>query len=116
MEQPFVTLSIKNEVGTIEFFHPDRNALPSHLLTNLCETITKADNDNNVKVIILKSGGDRTFCAGANFNELVAITTPEQGKAFFKGFANVINSLRTCSKLIIGRVQGKGVGGQLPRS
>jgi len=110
-QQPYVTLSIKNEVGTIEFFHPAHNAMPSDQLLKLQQTIAKADADISVKVIVLKSGGNRTFCAGASFNELISIDNSEQGKAFFLGFANVINAMRTCSKLIIGRVQGKAVGG-----
>lgn len=111
MEKPYVTLSIKNEVGTIEFFHPDQNALPSHLLKKICEIIIEADSNKKIKIIVLKSGGERTFCAGANFNDLIAISTPDQGKLFFAGFANVINAMRNCSKLIIGSVQGKAVGG-----
>ena len=111
MEQPYVTLSVKNEVGTIEFYHPAHNAMPSDVLLKLQQTIVKADANTTVKVIILKSGGNKTFCAGASFNELVAIKNQKEGKLFFAGFANVINTMRTCSKLIIGRVQGKAVGG-----
>jgi len=111
MEQPSVTLSITKEVGTIEFFHPAHNAMPSNLLVKLQEAIDQADIESKIKVIILKSGGEKSFCAGANFNELVAITNQEQGELFFAGFANVINSMRKCSKIIIGRVQGKAVGG-----
>ena len=111
MEQQYVKLSIQNGIGIIEFFHPAHNALPSDLLLKLEKTIVNADNDPLIKVIILKSGGDRTFCAGANFNELIAINDSQKGQAFFMGFANVINTMRKCSKLIIGRVQGKAVGG-----
>lgn len=111
MTQPYVTLSVKNEVGYITFFHPSHNAMPSNLLAELVATINKADTDTSIKIIVLKSGGDRTFCAGASFNELMAIDTSEAGKQFFTGFANVINAMRTCSKLIIGRIQGKAVGG-----
>ena len=111
MEQPYVTLSKKNGVGTIEFFHPAHNALPSDLLLKLEEAIKNADVDQQIKVIVLKSGREKTFCAGANFNELVAITNQKQGELFFAGFANVINSMRKCSKIIIVRVQGKVVGG-----
>ena len=64
-----------------------------------------------MKVIILRSGGDRTFCAGASFRELVSIDDAETGKTFFSGFANVINAMRKCPKFIIGRVHGKTVGG-----
>lgn len=111
MQQPYVKLKNKNGVGYIEFFHPAHNSLPGNLLSELTRTINSAGDDNNIKVIVLKSGGDRTFCAGASFDELVAISNEEAGKHFFSGFANVINAMRKCPKFIIGRIQGKTVGG-----
>ena len=108
---PYVHLEIQDGIGTIEFFHPQSNSLPGAILQNLADTITKAGRDKNVLVIILRSGGDRTFCAGASFDELMAIENEEQGKEFFSGFAKVINAARKCPKFIIGRVQGKAVGG-----
>ena len=107
----YVKINTENGIGTIEFFHPQSNSLPGHILAELANTITKAGEDDNIKVIILKSAGDRAFCAGASFDELVAIDTRENGKKFFSGFANVINAARECPKFIIGRVQGKAVGG-----
>jgi methylglutaconyl-CoA hydratase len=106
-----VKLDIQNNIATIEFFHPEQNSLPGNILAQLAQTITDAGNNDDVKVIILKSGGDRTFCAGASFKELIAINDAETGKVFFSGFANVINAMRKCPKFIIGRIQGKTVGG-----
>ena len=111
MQSSFVRLEIENAVGTITFFTPDHNALPSVILNELEEKITDAKNNDQVKVLILRSGGDRTFCAGASFKELIAITTKEEGKSFFMGFARVILAMRACLKPIIVRVQGKAVGG-----
>jgi methylglutaconyl-CoA hydratase len=108
---PYVNINIENQVGTIEFFHPAHNSLPGDLLSKLAQTITNAGENNDIKVIILKSGGDRTFCAGASFNELMSINDEKVGKIFFSGFANVINAMRKCPKFIIGRIQGKTVGG-----
>ena len=107
----YVNLTVENGVGTIEFFHPKSNSLPSDLLKQLTKSITMAGERKDIRVIILKSGGNRTFCAGASFDELIAIKDIDTGKAFFLGFANVINAARKCSKFIIGRVQGKAVGG-----
>ena len=109
--ESYVTLSIENNVGYVEFFHPNRNSMPSDVLAKLEQTIVEAGANTTIKVIVLKSGGDRTFCAGASFNEVIAIDNEAKGKAFFSGFANVINAMRKCPKLIIGRVQGKTVGG-----
>ena len=111
MTAPYVKESIENGISTIEFFHPAQNSLPGDILTNLVNAITGAGADDTVKVIILKSGGDRTFCAGASFNELINIKDAEAGRVFFSGFANVINAMRKCPKFIIGRIQGKTVGG-----
>ena len=109
--EAYVKQNIQNNIATIEFFHPEQNSLPSDILAKLAKTITEVGNNDDVKVIILKSGGDRTFCAGASFQELMAINDAETGKVFFSGFANVINAMRKCPKFIIGRIQGKTVGG-----
>ena len=75
------------------------------------DTITQIGGNNDVKVILLKSSGDRAFCAGASFDELISIKDLDEGRIFFSGFSSVINACRKCPKLIIGRVQGKAVGG-----
>lgn len=111
MIEAYVKQNTQNNIATIEFFHPEQNSLPSDILAQLANTITEVGNNPEVKVIILKSGGDRTFCAGASFQELIAINDAETGKVFFSGFANVINAMRKCPKFIIGRIQGKTVGG-----
>jgi len=98
-------------IAEITFFHEAQNSLPSQILKELAEAIVAAGKDPEVKIIILKSGGDRTFCAGASFTELTTIQDFEAGKRFFSGFAHVINACRTCGKIILGRVQGKAVGG-----
>lgn len=101
----------KKGVGTIEFGHPLSNSLPGKILNKLAETITELGQNDDVKVIVLKSAGERAFCAGASFDELISIKDLAVGKVFFSGFANVINACRKCPKFIIGRVQGKAVGG-----
>ena len=111
MEEGSVNLNIKNGIGTIEFYHPQSNSLPANVLKNLAQTIISSGKNKDIRVIILKSKGDRVFCAGASFQELSDISNTKQGKEFFMGFANVINAARECPKLIMGRVQGKAVGG-----
>lgn len=111
MNQGTIFTNITNKVATITFFHPASNSLPSELLNRLIDTFNRLNNDDNVHVILLKSEGEKAFCAGASFDELLAIKTLEEGKQFFSGFANLILAMRNCSKLIIARAQGKTVGG-----
>jgi methylglutaconyl-CoA hydratase len=98
-------------IGTITFGHPMSNSLPGKILQKLAATITQLGEDDSVKVIVLQSEGEKAFCAGASFDELISIKDLETGQVFFSGFAQVINACRKCPKLIIGRVQGKAVGG-----
>lgn len=111
MENGTVTLNISNGIGTIEFFHPQSNSLPGALLNKLAETIAIAGDNTAIQVIVLKSMGNKAFCAGASFDELISIKDFETGKQFFSGFAKVINAMRKAPKFIIARIQNKAVGG-----
>lgn len=111
MENGSVISEVKNGIGTITFGHPQSNSLPSVILNRLAEAILAMGKDDAVRIIVLKSAGEKTFCAGASFDELIAIDTLEKGRDFFSGFAKVINACRKVDQLIIGRVQGKAVGG-----
>jgi methylglutaconyl-CoA hydratase len=95
----------------IEFFHPQSNSLPQSLLNDLAGHIHGVGLDDEIRVVVLRSVGDRAFCAGASFTELSQIKNSREGEDFFNGFAHVINSMRKCPKFIIARIQGKCVGG-----
>lgn len=112
VNQGHVNVTVNEWGGAhIEFGHPLSNSLPGKILRKLAETITQAGKDDAVKVIVLRSEGSKAFCAGASFDELISIQDLQTGHVFFSGFAEVINACRKCPKLIIGRVQGKAVGG-----
>lgn len=102
---------IQGKVATVEFGHPASNSFVAELLDRLTNELNKLSDNKTITVIVLKSEGDRAFCAGASFDELMAVSNLEEGKIFFSGFANVINAMRNCKKVIVGRVQGKTVGG-----
>ncbi|MDA0569217.1 MAG: enoyl-CoA hydratase/isomerase family protein, partial [Bacteroidetes bacterium] len=107
----FVNSEVTDGICTVTFFHPASNSLPGEILSKLAKTIHSAGEDLDTRVIVLKSSGERAFCAGASFDELLALKNETEGLEFFSGFANVINAIRTCPKFVIGRVQGKAVGG-----
>lgn len=107
----YVQVEIHKGIATIEFYHPQGNSLPGKLLNELAKEIHSAGHNKDVRVIVLKSAGEKAFCGGASFDELITITTPEEGNSFFNGFAQVINAMRKVPVLIIGRIHGKCVGG-----
>lgn len=109
--EAFVKSEIKNGIGTITFFHPQSNSMPGAQLRNLAAEVEKLGKDDACKVIVLKSEGDKAFCAGASFDELIQIKDIDTGLKFFSGFAAVINAMRKAPKFVLARVQGKAVGG-----
>lgn len=107
----YVKKEIHQGIATIEFFHPQSNSLPAAMLQQLAHSINQIAADPKVMVIVLKSAGEKAFCAGASFEELTAIKNEKEGLQFFSGFAHLINALRKCHQLVIGRIHGKCVGG-----
>ena len=111
MSEAYVRTESQGALSIIEFYYPPVNSLPGSILKLLEEAINKESKNPDTHLILLRSGGERAFCAGASFDELSAIQSLEEGKKFFSGFANVINAMRKSSKIIVGRVHGKTVGG-----
>ena len=111
MNNGFVTQELKNNIAEITFGTPKSNALPGEILEKMAQTIIESGRDENVKAILLKSEGDKAFCAGASFDELLEIEELEKSKIFFSGFAKVLNAMRNCGKIVVVRIQGKTTGG-----
>lgn len=111
MNEAYVRSEFHQGITTVEFYHPQGNSLPGKLLEELAQSIHSAGNDPETKLVVLRSAGNKAFCGGASFDELLAIENEEQGLQFFSGFAHVLNAMRICPKFIIGRIHGKCVGG-----
>lgn len=111
MEKAYVKSSVQHGLCSIEFFHPQSNSLPGALLQELAMAIREAGTNADCRLILLRSQGQKAFCAGASFDELSQLNNQQEGLQFFSGFAEVINAMRTCGKIIVGRIQGKCVGG-----
>lgn len=109
--EAFVKSQVNNGIGRITFFHPQSNSLPGDILRKLASEIELIGKNEEAKVIVLQSEGEKAFCAGASFDELISIKDLETGKTFFSGFAGVINAMRKAPKFVLARVQGKAVGG-----
>lgn len=111
MSDGYVKSAVEDGIATVTFHHPKSNSLPGHVLRGMAEAIGTAGRNSKVRVIVLRSDGDKAFCAGASFDELVAIDSAEQGLEFFSGFALVINAIRKVPVFVLGRIHAHTVGG-----
>lgn len=106
-----VSTLVAHGVGRIQFHHPKGNSLPGALLRELADTVTRVGADPAARVIVLSSGGTGPFCAGASFDELIAIASATEGREFFSGFARVILAMIRAPKFVVTRVHGRAAGG-----
>lgn len=106
-----VSVKIEGKIAEVSFYHPASNSFPSVQLQKLTDVLSDLNKNKTVTLIVLKSEGEKAFCAGASFDELLQVSNLEEGNRFFSGFANVINAMRKSNKLIVGRIHGKAVGG-----
>ena len=102
----YVQIEVDGGVASIEFYHEKKNSMPAVQLKELTEAVERCAKDRDVRVLILRSEGDGAFCAGASFDELVAISNEQEGLAFFSGFAHDQRHEKA-PKIHLGRVQGK---------
>jgi methylglutaconyl-CoA hydratase len=106
-----VSSYVADGIADICFGHPKSNSLPASVLSALAARVTEVGARDDARVIVLRSYGSGAFCAGASFDELIAIRNEAEGKEFFMGFARVILAMTQCEKPVVTRVQGKAVGG-----
>ncbi len=111
MQKGEISVKVEKAISEVTFYHPAGNSFPSALLDDLISVLSKEDNNTDSKIILVRSRGDRAFCAGASFDELLQIKNKIEGKAFFMGFARLIDTIKNLNKPVLGMVQGKTVGG-----
>jgi methylglutaconyl-CoA hydratase len=110
-DNAYVRAETRDGVSVISFYHPQSNSLPGALLRDLASAITRAGAESESRVILIQSEGEKAFCAGASFDELMSITSFDEGRNFFSGFALIINAIRKAPKFVVARVHGRAVGG-----
>ncbi|MDB5192095.1 MAG: enoyl-CoA hydratase/isomerase family protein [Segetibacter sp.] len=111
IKEGYIRTDREHGIATIEFFHPQSNSLPGRLLEELAQTIHSEGVNKDTRVIVLRSAGEKTFCAGASFDELASIKDEKEGLVFFSGFSKVINAMRKTPQFIVARIHGKCIGG-----
>ncbi len=104
-----VSLTNLNQVSYLEFKSEKANSLSLEMLNQISKSIDELKDDN--KVLVIKSGGEKAFSAGANFDEFEKISTNKEALDYFSGFIKVLNSIRKTESIVICRVHGKAVGG-----
>lgn len=101
-------------IATITINRPKKlNALNRDTIQELHEAFRKAQDEAEVKVIILTGSGEKAFVAGADISEF-ADFSPEEGKKLAAdGQAKLFDFVANLSKPVIAAVNGFALGGGL---
>ncbi len=106
----------ENKNGTlyITINRPQKlNALNKDVLKELAETIKDANNNPEIRAVLITGAGEKAFVAGADISEFQNYTL-EEGKSLAKtGQENVFNAIENCSKPVIAAINGFALGGGL---
>ncbi len=104
---------IENRVANITLNRPEkRNALNEELIRELSEALSNAENDPDVKAIIVKANGN-TFCSGADLDQLKAM----QNNSYHDNLkdstrlADLFKKIYTLKKIVIAQVEGYALAG-----
>ena len=85
MAYEFILSERFDGVGLITLNRPEKlNALSFPLVSELDDALTRFENDDEVKAVILTGAGERAFSAGADIHEMAGLSGEElaQRQAF----------------------------------
>src|SRR5688572_33161946 len=86
------------------------NALNSQTLTELARAMAAFKDDAGVRAIVLTGGGEKAFVAGADINELAALS-PVAGKEHARHGQLVFDAIEQLGKPVIAAINGFALGG-----
>ena len=102
-------VEIEDHIGLIRLNRPDAlNALNSQLLGELADALKAMESNDKVRVVVL-TGSEKAFAAGANIKEMSEKTFVEMFTSDF--FTNETEALLRFRKPIIAAVAGYALGG-----
>ena len=102
-------VEIEDHIGLIRLNRPDAlNALNSQLLGELADALKAMESNDKVRVVVL-TGSEKAFAAGADIKEMSEKTFVEMFTSYF--FTNETEALLRFRKPIIAAVAGYALGG-----
>jgi len=108
-----VLSEIKERIGYLTLNNPEkRNALSPNLIADLFTAVSKLNEDDEVKVIVLRATG-KAFCAGADLAYLQKLQefTYEENLEDSRKLMSLFNLIYTLPKIVVAEIQGHALAG-----
>lgn len=109
----YIQYTTRERIAYITLNRPEkRNALNHDVVRELQETFALAENDEQVKVVILRAVGD-AFCAGADLAYLQQLQhfSYEENRTDSQHLKKLFHQIYTLKKIVIAQVQGNALAG-----
>ncbi len=108
-----IIVEVEGPVATVWMNRPEvHNALNAALIGALTAVFRQMSQREDVRVVVL-GGVGRSFCAGADLSYMRATATAEPARNTAEGRAifDLLLSIDSCPKPVLGRVNGAAIGG-----
>src|SRR4051812_9636535 len=110
----YISCEIKNGVLVITINRPDKlNALNKQTIEELHDTLVEAENQSEIRAVIITGAGPKAFVAGADISEFSNYSISEGKQLSSSGHFKIFNFIENFSKPIIAAVNGFALGGGL---
>jgi enoyl-CoA hydratase/carnithine racemase len=112
--EPELLVEQDGHVLTVTFNRArQRNAMTWNMYEGLFDACERADGDDEIRVLVLRSSSEKAFIAGTDISQFAEFTTGEEGVAYEAKIARITNRLEDVDVPTVAAVRGFCVGGGL---
>jgi enoyl-CoA hydratase len=109
-----ILVTIADDVATITINRPSQlNALNKQTIDELNQALSEAEQNKEVRAVILTGSGEKAFVAGADIKEFANFSIEEGKLLSAEGHTKLFNYVENLSKPVIAAVNGFALGGGL---
>ncbi|WP_394239616.1 enoyl-CoA hydratase/isomerase family protein [Vibrio astriarenae] len=112
MDNQWVQYHQDDRVGVITLNRAKANAYDLNFVIQFGEALVEAEADTQVNAVVIKSGVDRFFCAGADINAFQQNSTKDNQKMVDQARRNMA-AIEASNKIYIAQISGHTLGGGL---
>lgn len=108
MNDSHLTYEVKDRAARLTINRPDkRNAISPEAMTLFNRALDEAEQDDDVRVVVVTGAGDKAFCSGADLGGNLG----DGAQDVLKDYARLITRLATFPKPTVARINGYCLAG-----